>query len=100
MHFIFKFWKPQGFHNTILDINRREIDDADEETKIAWPELKSQREKTPDAEAQLEAEHYLARAKLMQLEQEDEVKTAKKIILAAKCQAIRDAQMAERERLM
>lgn len=83
-----------------MNTKRRDLDDTDETPKIAWPELKRQREKTPDVEAKLEAQHYLARAKLMQLEQEDEVKTAKKIILAAKCQAIRDAQMAERERLM
>jgi Trichohyalin-plectin-homology domain len=87
-------------HNSFSNTKRREKEDVDETPKIAWPELKSQREKTPDIETQLEAEHYLARAKLMQLEQEDEVKTAKKIILAAKCQAIRDAQMAERERLV
>lgn len=81
-----------------MDTQQGEIEDPD--IRIAWPELKIQREKTPDVEARLEAEHYLARAKLMQLEQEDEVKTAKKIILAAKCQAIRDAQMAERKRLL
>ncbi|XP_059485910.1 cilia- and flagella-associated protein 45-like [Neocloeon triangulifer] len=69
---------------------------------LAWPENK-QRSKisTPESlEAQIEAEHYLARAKQMQLEQEDEVKRANKIILATKCQAIRDAQMAEKEQLM
>jgi len=72
------------------------------EVKIAWPDNVQRKQiRTPEsAEAQLEAEHYLARAKQMQLEQEEEVKRANKIILATKCQAIRDAQMAERERLM
>lgn len=67
--------------------------------KMQWPERRVPTPNVEDVEAKLEAEHYLARAKQLQLEQEDEVKLANKVILATKCQAIRDAQLEEKQRI-
>ncbi|KAK7471483.1 hypothetical protein BaRGS_00035877 [Batillaria attramentaria] len=49
-----------------------------------------------ELEAKEKAEHLLARANAMRLEQEDEIKHLNEMILNAKCHAIRDAQILEK----
>lgn len=49
-----------------------------------------------EIEAKEKAEHLLARANAMRLEQEDEIKHLNELILNAKCHAIRDAQILEK----
>jgi hypothetical protein len=82
-------------HN-YLEETKDETNYAD---KMHWPERRVPSPTLEDIEVKLEAEHYLARAKQLQLEQEDEVKLANKVILATKCQAIRDAQLEEKQRI-
>ncbi|KAK7105836.1 cilia- and flagella-associated protein 45-like isoform X2 [Littorina saxatilis] len=49
-----------------------------------------------ELEAKEKAEHLLARANAMRVEQEDEIKHLNEMILNAKCHAIRDAQILEK----
>lgn len=50
-----------------------------------------------EEEAARKATHLLARAHELRQEQEDEIKKCNALILATKCHAIRDAQIAEKK---
>lgn len=61
-------------------------------------DMKKRREKDPktkeiEEEARNKMMHILERAHNMRLEQEEEIKKCNQFILAAKCRAIRDAQV-------
>ncbi|XP_075700871.1 cilia- and flagella-associated protein 45 isoform X2 [Rhinoderma darwinii] len=61
--------------------------------------LRKKNEKLSDLEeeAQQRAQYLLQRANAMRMEQEDEIKKLNEMILNAKCHAIRDAQILERD---
>ncbi|KAJ1526643.1 hypothetical protein ONE63_008228 [Megalurothrips usitatus] len=50
-----------------------------------------------EADAERKAAHLLARAKELQQESQDEVKSANRLIISTKCHAIRSAQIAEKQ---
>lgn len=50
-----------------------------------------------EADAERKAAHLLARARELQQESQDEVKSANRLIISTKCHAIRSAQMAEKQ---
>ena len=52
-----------------------------------------------EREAKLLNEGILEKAKMQRLEQEDEIKHLNELMLNAKCHAIRDAQVLEREEI-
>ncbi|XP_072840038.2 cilia- and flagella-associated protein 45 isoform X2 [Pogona vitticeps] len=63
--------------------------------------LRKKNEKLNDLEeeAKERAQYLLERAADLRLEQEDEIKTLNKVILEAKCHAIRDAQILEKKQI-
>ncbi|XP_034243067.1 cilia- and flagella-associated protein 45-like isoform X2 [Thrips palmi] len=59
--------------------------------------VKSVRLAELEADAERKAAHLLARARELQQESQDEVKSANRLIISTKCHAIRSAQMAEKQ---
>lgn len=78
--------------------------DAAEERKNQMKQLDMTRNKNAklndlEEEAKEQAEHLLSRANEMRQEQEDEIKHLNEVILNAKCHAIRDAQILEKDQV-
>jgi len=88
-----------------MDMARKEKNDAitaAAQRKERFKEIDIHRKKSQalneiDLEAKRINEHLLENAKAKRLEQEDEIKHLNELILNAKCHAIRDAQILERD---
>ncbi|CAF1525130.1 unnamed protein product [Rotaria magnacalcarata] len=84
--------------------NRDSVEDELNRRKKAMQEYDQHRKKNAplediDLEAKEEAEYMLKRANELRQEQEDEVKHLNELILNAKCHAIRDAQLLEKQQI-
>ncbi|CAF0822047.1 unnamed protein product, partial [Didymodactylos carnosus] len=84
--------------------NRECVEEELERRKKAMQEYDLRRKKNTqledvDQEAKEEAEYMLKRANELRQEQEDEIKHLNELILNAKCHAIRDAQILEKQQV-
>uniref|UniRef100_A0A674BE72 Cilia- and flagella-associated protein 45 n=1 Tax=Salmo trutta TaxID=8032 RepID=A0A674BE72_SALTR len=91
-----------------LESQRREREaamDAAEDRKAHIRQADLSRQKNQglselEAEAKERAQYLLERANAMRMEQEDEVKKLNELILGARCHAVRDAQILERQQIL
>ncbi|RLU21710.1 hypothetical protein DMN91_006086 [Ooceraea biroi] len=101
-HVITKEEKQMAVETEEKEKERLTKESIERKEAIRRMDMKKRREKDPrtreiEEEARKKMMHILERARNMRLEQEEEIQECNRLILATKCRAIRDAQIAEKK---
>ncbi|KAI4874354.1 hypothetical protein NFI96_022212, partial [Prochilodus magdalenae] len=101
-----RHWRASAeFERRPCTAKLRDVTNAAEERKSLMHQADLSRQKNQglsdlEAEAKEQAQYLLERANALRMEQEDEVKKFNELILEAQCNAVRDAQMLEKQQIL